>query len=62
MFSMPAVVTRLLACPSRCTVSVWSDKWELLGEGLTDSDGRVAGLAPDRLAAGVHRLEFDTGG
>jgi 5-hydroxyisourate hydrolase len=37
------------------------EKWELIGEGLTDADGRVAGLAPDGLAAGVHRLEFDTG-
>ena len=36
-------------------------EWKLLGEGLTDSDGRVAELAPNGLAAGVHRLEFDTG-
>jgi 5-hydroxyisourate hydrolase len=35
--------------------------WELLGTGLTDSDGRVGGLAPDGLHSGVHRLEFDTG-
>jgi 5-hydroxyisourate hydrolase len=36
-------------------------EWDLLGEGLTDSDGRVAELAPNGLAAGVHRLAFDTG-
>ena len=37
------------------------EEWEQLGEGLTDSDGRVAGLSPDGPAAGVHRLDFDTG-
>ncbi|HET6920375.1 MAG TPA: hydroxyisourate hydrolase [Jiangellaceae bacterium] len=37
------------------------DEWDLLGEGLTDADGRVTELAPDGLQAGVHRLEFDTG-
>lgn len=37
------------------------DEWELLGEGRTDADGRVTGLAPDGLAAGIHRLDFDTG-
>jgi 5-hydroxyisourate hydrolase len=36
-------------------------EWALLGKGLTDSDGRVGGLAPDGLVAGVHRLDFDTG-
>jgi 5-hydroxyisourate hydrolase len=37
------------------------DDWELLGEGRTDSDGRIPGLAQDGLQAGVHRLDFDTG-
>lgn len=36
--------------------------WDLLGEGVTDEDGRVAELGPDALGAGVHRLTFGTGG
>jgi 5-hydroxyisourate hydrolase len=37
--------------------------WKRLGEGATDQDGRLAGLAPPGagLEAGVHRLLFDTG-
>jgi 5-hydroxyisourate hydrolase len=37
--------------------------WARLGQGATDSDGRLAGLLPAgwRLEAGVHRLVFDTG-
>jgi 5-hydroxyisourate hydrolase len=37
--------------------------WERLGEGATDDDGRLSGLLPTdrRLAAGAHRLVFDTG-
>jgi 5-hydroxyisourate hydrolase len=30
--------------------------------GVTDSDGRVAQLLPGPLAAGTHRLRFDTAG
>jgi 5-hydroxyisourate hydrolase len=37
------------------------EDWELLGTGRTDDDGRITALAPDRLEAGVHRLDFDTG-
>jgi 5-hydroxyisourate hydrolase len=37
------------------------DDWQLVDTGSTDPDGRVAALAPDGLAAGVHRLDFDTG-
>jgi 5-hydroxyisourate hydrolase len=33
----------------------------LIAEGVTDSDGRVRDLGPDRLDAGVYRLTFDTG-
>ncbi len=32
----------------------------LLGEGRTDDDGRVGALGPARVAAGGHRLVFDT--
>ena len=35
--------------------------WRPLGSGVTDDDGRVRDLAPDGLAAGVHRLVFATG-
>ena len=30
-----------------------------LATGVTDADGRVSGLGPDRLATGVYRLTFD---
>ena len=33
---------------------------ELLAEGTTDADGRVATLGPDFLAAGGYTLLFDT--
>jgi len=32
-----------------------------LGEGVTDADGRVASIGPERLGAGEYRLRFDTG-
>lgn len=32
-----------------------------LADGVTDSDGRVGQLGPDRLDAGDYRLNFDTG-
>lgn len=35
--------------------------WQPVGAGATDDDGRVRDLAPDGLAAGVHRLVFATG-
>ena len=31
-----------------------------LGEGVTDADGRIAALGPDRLGAGDYVLRFDT--
>jgi 5-hydroxyisourate hydrolase len=31
----------------------------LVAEGLTDGDGRVSGLGPDRVDPGVYRLVFD---
>jgi 5-hydroxyisourate hydrolase len=39
-------------------------EWELLWEGRTDSDGRVAGLSPAEhpgFGAGVFRITFATG-
>ena len=36
-------------------------KWEMLGSGRTDSDGRCAQLLPkDELRPGQYRLTFDT--
>jgi 5-hydroxyisourate hydrolase len=32
-----------------------------LGSGVTDADGRVSSLGPDRLDAGDYVLRFDTG-
>ena len=39
-----------------------SDRWEGLAAALTDADGRAGDLLdPEKLAAGVYRLKFDTG-
>jgi 5-hydroxyisourate hydrolase len=38
------------------------DAWTELGAGVTDDDGRVRELGPDRTTAGPHRLVFDTAG
>ncbi|MFC4560878.1 hydroxyisourate hydrolase [Nocardiopsis mangrovi] len=35
--------------------------WSPIASATTDTDGRIADLGPGRLAAGVHRLVFDTG-
>ena len=35
--------------------------WATVGTGLTDANGRIAGLAPDGLTADPHRVIFDTG-
>jgi len=34
---------------------------ELLGEGETDADGRIAAIGPERLDRGAYVLRFDTG-
>jgi 5-hydroxyisourate hydrolase len=36
-------------------------RWQAVATGTTDADGRVASLAPDGVAPGVHRLSFATG-
>jgi 5-hydroxyisourate hydrolase len=33
-----------------------------IGKGVTDADGRIGSIGPDRLAAGDYTLRFDTGG
>ena len=37
-----------------------NDAWSVVGKGVTDDDGRVADLAPERIEAGDYRLEFST--
>ncbi|MFY9635050.1 hydroxyisourate hydrolase [Pseudarthrobacter sp. BIM B-2242] len=37
------------------------ERWVRLAEGLTDADGRIKELGPERLASGTYRLVFDTG-
>ena len=37
------------------------DGWTEVGRGVTDADGRVAALCPDRVEDGVLRLTFATG-
>lgn len=39
-----------------------ADGWLQLGSGVTNDDGRIAGLLADtvKLAAGVYRMHFDT--
>jgi len=32
-----------------------------IGEGVTDTDGRIGSIGPDRLGAGHYTLRFDTG-
>jgi 5-hydroxyisourate hydrolase len=36
-------------------------RWEPIGDGVTDDDGRCSTLAPDGLQAAIYRLVFDTG-
>ena len=35
---------------------------EPLGEGVTDADGRLGAIGPERLEPGDYRLRFDTAG
>lgn len=37
------------------------DGWVGIGTGLTDADGRVKDLGPERLESGAYRVRFDTG-
>lgn len=42
-------------------VALESESGGELGEGVTDADGRVGTLGPERLGAGDYRLRFDSG-
>lgn len=37
------------------------ERWVRLAEGVTDKDGRINQLGPDRLLRGTYSLVFDTG-
>ena len=43
-------------------ISLTAADGSALGSGVTDGDGRVGALGPDRLPAGDYTLTFDTGG
>jgi len=38
-----------------------ADGWSPIASGVSDADGRVNGLGPDRLPPGNYRLQFATG-
>ena len=44
------------------TVVLESGGGEALGDGITDGDGRVGSIGPERLGAGDYRLRFASGG
>jgi len=35
--------------------------WQEIGSGITDGDGRIKNLGPERIEAGTYRIAFDTG-
>ena len=44
------------------TVVMESVDGQAIGDGITDGDGRVGSLGPERLDAGDYRLRFASGG
>ncbi len=48
--------------PVRLELHLGSDNWQVVGEGHTDSDGRVKTLLPPGTVAahGLYRITFDT--
>ena len=39
-----------------------TDGWLVLGEAVTDADGRIREIGPAHVPAGTYRFIFDTGG
>ncbi|NKX56735.1 hydroxyisourate hydrolase [Arthrobacter mobilis] len=35
--------------------------WQEIGSGVTDQDGRIKNLGPERIEAGTYRISFETG-
>jgi 5-hydroxyisourate hydrolase len=45
------------------TLETWTEpRWRLIGDGVTDEDGRIHDIGPSVAAAGRYRLTFDTQG
>lgn len=66
---MSAVTTHVLdtsagrpAAGIAVRLEAWDGAWRPIGDGVTDDDGRVRELGPDRITEGRYRLTFDTGG
>ena len=56
------VLDALAGSPARgVAVRLESQAGEALGDAVTDADGRVSDLGPDRLEAGNYRVWFATG-
>jgi 5-hydroxyisourate hydrolase len=51
-------------CPARGVAVTLEQEtatgWRLLGQGVTDADGRARDLLPTPLQTGLYRLTFDT--
>jgi hydroxyisourate hydrolase len=39
-----------------------AEHWVMLGEQVTDADGRIREIGPAQVPAGTYRFTFDTGG
>lgn len=42
-------------------LEAWDGTWQVIGDGVTDDDGRVRDIGPDAVTAGYYRLIFNTG-
>ena len=51
-----------MGVPVRLEARNAPDRWDLIGHGTTDTDGRVADLLPEKFPVekGVYRMIFDT--
>lgn len=56
------ILDALAGTPARgVAVRLETQAGEVLGDAVTDADGRVSDLGPDRLEAGHYRVQFATG-
>ena len=56
------ILDQLAGMPARgVSVRLEADGGDLLGTAVTDADGRVTDLGPDRLDPGIYRVTFATG-
>ncbi len=54
--------TSLGAPAAGIAVTLRSREGDVLGSGVTNDDGRVSSIGPDRLGLGDYELRFDTAG